>query len=318
MTASEPELLPPTETDKTQRVRGTKARHRQPEPVAATAAPPDPRDANADAPGSALAVREDTTPLPATDARAATPLQVLLALLQDPNTDPERIAQMMTLQERWEKNEARKAYDEAFTAFKAEPPTIVKDKHVKFETSKGVTEYHHAELDQVADKISVALSRHGLSHRWETQQRDNGIIRVTCHLKHVRGHVESVWLESGRDDSGGKNNIQALASTVSYLERYTLLAITGLATKGQDDDGRKSQGVGDGPADDPAAGDGPISAEQKKTIITLLRESGSDTVLFLNYMGCPTVDEIPARKFQAAIKALEEKKKKAQQKGGSK
>jgi hypothetical protein len=43
------------------------------------------------------------------------------------------------------------------------------------------------------------------------------------------------------DASGGKNTIQQIASTVTYLQRYTLLAITGVATKGQDDDARGAQ-----------------------------------------------------------------------------
>ena len=51
--------------------------------------------------------------------------------------------------------------------------------------------------------------------------------------------------EAPLDTSGGKNNIQAMGSAVSYLERYTLLAITGLSTKEMDDDGRGA-GAGDG------------------------------------------------------------------------
>jgi hypothetical protein len=35
-----------------------------------------------------------------------------------------------------------------------------------------------------------------------------------------------------------KNAIQQVASTTTYLQRYTLLAITGMSTKGMDDDGR--------------------------------------------------------------------------------
>jgi hypothetical protein len=62
-------------------------------------------------------------------------------------------------------------------------------------------------------------------------------VKVTCKLTHKQGHSEEVTLEAPLDTSGGKNNIQAMGSSVSYLERYTLLAITGLATKEQDDDG---------------------------------------------------------------------------------
>src|SRR5690606_36781831 len=37
-----------------------------------------------------------------------------------------------------------------------------------------------------------------------------------------------------------KNNIQAIASTVTYLQRHTLKVITGVSEKGDDDDGQGS------------------------------------------------------------------------------
>jgi hypothetical protein len=48
-------------------------------------------------------------------------------------------------------------------AFKANPPAISKNKHVHF----GQTTYDHATLDHVTDTIIQALSKHGISHRWE-------------------------------------------------------------------------------------------------------------------------------------------------------
>ena len=52
------------------------------------------------------------------------------------------------------------------------------------------------------------------------------------------GHSESTTLQSPPDASGGKNSIQAIGSAVTYLSRYTLLAITGLATGENEDDGQ--------------------------------------------------------------------------------
>ena len=70
---------------------------------------------------------------------------------------------------------------------------------------------------------------------------DAGMIRVSCIITHVLGHSEQVSLQCGADQSGKKNNIQAVGSTVTYLERYTLLAATGIAVKDQDDDARRSE-----------------------------------------------------------------------------
>ena len=99
--------------------------------------------------------------------------------------------------------------------------------------------------DSIADAeiiacINEALSEHGLSAAWETAQ-NNGSVTVTCKITHIMGHSESTSLTAAPDNTGSKNPIQAIGSTVTYLQRYTLLALTGLATYEQDDDGGKPE-----------------------------------------------------------------------------
>lgn len=152
----------------------------------------------------------------------------------------ETLRELMQLKKEWEADEARKAFVAAMAAFKADPPELVKDKHVSYENKTGkLTKYDHATLGGVCTAIIKGLAEHGISHRWETAQQDNRI-KVTCILTHAQGHSESVSLHSGADDSGGKNSIQAIGSAVTYLQRYTLLAATGLAALDQDDDGDAS------------------------------------------------------------------------------
>lgn len=170
---------------------------------------------------------------------AITPMGMLQIAVQQ-GADIDKLSKLMDLQERWEANEARKAFVTAMSAFKANPPDIFRNKHVSFTTQKGKTEYNHATLDQVSIAIGIALSQHGLSHRWVTDQAE-GKIRVTCVITHSRGHSESVSLQSSADDSGGKNSIQAIGSAVTYLQRYTLLASTGMAVQDHDDDGDDSE-----------------------------------------------------------------------------
>lgn len=227
---------------------------------------------------------------------AITPMQMIQIAL-DRGADLDMMSKLMDLQDRWEANEARKAYVSALSAFKADPPTIIKNKHVGFDTRSGdTTQYKHATLDQVCNAVAPALSANGLSHRWSIEQGD-GMIRVTCVLTHVLGHSEKVTLSAGADQSGKKNPIQAIASTVTYLQRYTLLAATGLAAADQDNDG---------------AGGGieMISAEQKDELIAFMKETGADVRKFLDYLDVPTLDELPAARFAGAKAALAKKKEK--------
>ena len=152
--------------------------------------------------------------------------------------DMANLRSMLDLQIEWEKNEARKAYVASMAAFKAEPMEILKRKLVEFTTRDGeTTSYMHAELSDVTDAVVPAMGKHGLSHRWDIKQ-EGGQITVSCTITHALGHSEAVSMTAAPDGSGKKNPIQQVASTVSYLERYTLLAATGMATKGMDDDGR--------------------------------------------------------------------------------
>ena len=119
------------------------------------------------------------------------------------------------------------------------PPQIVKDKLVEFSG----TSYKHATLGTVTQAIVDGLAQHGFSHRWDTKV-EGSTVTVACILTHRLGHSETTTLTSGRDDSGKKNSIQAMASAITYLQRYTLLAATGLATHDQsDDDGRAADEV---------------------------------------------------------------------------
>lgn len=178
-------------------------------------------------------------------AMAATPA-VLLQMAVAQGADLDRLERLMALQERWEANESRKAFTNAMTEFKAEPLTIFKRKRVGYETTNGeFVGYSHAELSDVTDVVGPAMARHGLSYRWSVKQ-DAQRINVSCIVTHKQGHSEAVTMDAAPDNSGKKNGIQQIASACTYLQRYTLLAVTGMSTKGMDDDG---QGAGDADAE---------------------------------------------------------------------
>jgi hypothetical protein len=233
------------------------------------------------------------------EAGTVTPMD-LIARAQQANASIESMAQLFELQLRYEQNEAKKAYFQAVALFKAEAVDIVKNKKVKYSTSKGVTEYNHAELGQVVNTVTPLLSKHGLSHHWEYFQ-EGSKIKVTCFLTHEMGYEKSTSLEAGADDSGGKNSIQAIGSTTSYLERYTFLAMTGLASREQDDDGK-----GAGKKVEVEI----ITEQQTMDLLCLIKEVGADEDQFCTYFKVEKVCFLPAAKYPNAVKMLEAKRNK--------
>ncbi len=170
----------------------------------------------------------------------ATPARLLEIAVQG-GADLDRLSALMDLQERWQANEARKAWVAAMASFKSQPIAVAKSKTVDFTTSKGRTRYTHATLADVVDAAVSGMGQHGLSHRWDVRQ-ESGRITVSCIITHELGHSESTSLSSGLDDSGNKNPIQMIGSTVTYLQRYTLMSALGLASSDMhDDDGAGSQ-----------------------------------------------------------------------------
>jgi len=235
--------------------------------------------------------------------RAVTPMD-LISRAQASDAPIEKMEQLFSLQIKWEENEAKKAYFRAVANFKAEAVDIVKNKRVKYKTEKGVTEYSHAELGQIVNTVTPLLSKHGLSHHWEYGQQDSKI-KVTCFLTHEDGYEKSTSLEAPPDTSGGKNGIQAIGSTTSYLERYTFMAMTGLASRDQDDDGRKF-----GVVEDEAPR---ITERQYLDFLALISDIKGNRAEkyesnFCTYHKINNVAELPASKFAAAVETLEKER----------
>lgn len=80
------------------------------------------------------------------------------------------------------------------------------------------------------DIVDEHLPRHGFAMSWTTAQNERGGISVTCRLLHEDGHSEETTLTAGADTGSGRNAVQAIASTTTYLRRYTGMSLLGLAS----------------------------------------------------------------------------------------
>lgn len=165
-----------------------------------------------------------------------TPLSVIEMAVKQGAT-VETLTKLFELQERVEARDARKAFDEALAAFKAHPPKLEKVKQVDFPSKTGNrVNYKYAPLDYICEAIGSSLSKYGLSFTWNVAQAAEQVT-VTCILRHQQGHSESVTMTAPPHDDQRMNSIQRLGATITYLERYSLLAATGLSTGDEDTDG---------------------------------------------------------------------------------
>ena len=144
----------------------------------------------------------------------------------------EMVERLLALHERWESQQAKKAFIEAKAAFKAEVPAIIKDR----ENSQYKSKY--TSIGNLVTTVNEALSKHGLDASWTYDQSDK--IKVTCKLQHVLGYSESVSMIAPPDTTGQKNPIQQIKSATTYLRVATYEAVTGIASNDEanmNDDG---------------------------------------------------------------------------------
>ena len=156
---------------------------------------------------------------------------VALAMKNSETMTPESLREMLALQRDWEAGEAKKSYTRSMVKLKSEMPSVIeRDKTVAF----GTTQYSHTSLARAVDTVSPYLSKHGFSMLW-TPSTGNNSVSVTCQITHADGHMESTTISALVDTSGKKNNVQAIGSTITYLQRYTALSLLGIATKDMKD-----------------------------------------------------------------------------------
>jgi len=217
---------------------------------------------------------------------------------RDPAVDIEKFERLMALRERAGQADARRSFYAALAKAKGEFGPILKTRQVDYphKDGGGRTSYRYEELADVGAAVDPILSKHGLSYRHKSTQ-EGAKIKVTCILSHEDGYSEENSLEGVEDKSGMKNPNQAIASTVTYLQRYTLKEALGIGA-GRDDDAAE-------PADPVIEADDVIYVEQ------LIRDTESNLAIFLETIGAPSIAEMRLAQFKRAIALLNEKKRRA-------
>ena len=149
------------------------------------------------------------------------------------NVDLDAFEKLVNLVEKVQIDKAKRDFYEAFSKFQSSIPTIFKNSEVNM--GAGRPHYNYASLSDIILNIQKPLGEANLSFRWEISN-NNDIIEVTCILSHSGGYELQTSIQAGKDATPGKSNVQAIASTITYLKRYTLVSILGIGTADPDDD----------------------------------------------------------------------------------
>jgi hypothetical protein len=220
-----------------------------------------------------------------------TPSDILALAMQTGDKDVERLERLMGMEIRYREQQAIDrqrerewaeqdrirdgilAFAEDFAKFRGENIIVPLTKHVD---RAAAGSFEQAEYHRVAGMLSPALSKYGYGF-WhdpkfvvrrianiEGVERDMPWVEVTCYLEHRKGHSKSIFLEGPAGELRGNTLVQNQQATASFFKRQTLLAITGTATGGEDDEAKLGvrESAGDAATDAPTD----IDAGQKITL----------------------------------------------------
>ena len=124
-------------------------------------------------------------------------------------------------------SESQVEITKALVAFKREPLLILKGSTNPHFNSK------FADLADIKDPADPALAKHGLVLTQHPETID-GELYLTSRLMHVSGE----WQESTMELYVPKSDAQSAGSALTYGKRQAYTAITGVAPRGEDDDGQ--------------------------------------------------------------------------------
>lgn len=166
---------------------------------------------------------------------APNPLTILQGAIEK-GIDAEQLSQLMDLQERYEANQARRAFAAAMADFQSVCPQIRKTG----KESRG--RYTYPKLDEIMKTIQPHMKDCGLSVHFDTEMTSELIVTATCFVTHRDGHTQSNQFAAPVDQTKSNagnyimNSTQQTGSARSYAKRYALMDALNLVGFDIDDD----------------------------------------------------------------------------------
>lgn len=225
-------------------------------------------------------------------------LAIIDRAARDPTVDIDKMERLMAMFERTQARTAKASYTEALASMQPELPAIVERGGIK--DRAGNIQSTYALWEDINKVIKPILARHGFALSFKTGHEGEKIV-VTGILSHKAGHSEETQMALPADKSGSKNEVQAVASSISYGQRYTARALLNLTSVGSDNDG---QGGGGGAEIDT------IGPGQLADLKSLMDEVKANEKAFLVYMRVAKLEDILVKDYSIAVAALESKRSK--------
>jgi hypothetical protein len=226
-------------------------------------------------------------------------LAIIGRMATDPAVDIDKLDRLLAMHERIRAHEAAMAYAQDLSALQGELPAINERGQI---VVNGQVRSRYAKFEDINEAVKPLLKAHGFAISFSLDTSE-ATLKITGHLLHRLGHREQTTMVLPADNSGNKNVVQGLGSSVSYAKRYVLCAMLNISTA-EDDDGQGK------PVER-------ITEQQAADLKALIEEVQADEKAYLKYLANTgqilppgeSLADVRADAYKGAVQALEMKRK---------
>lgn len=233
----------------------------------------------------------------------------LLAMAIDKDLDIEKLKQLIELRDQEEQKTAKSLYDAAMAKCQAEMQPVLADaENIHCKDAKGnATRY--SKLQNIVTSLKPIYTSHGFSvdfHTGETPiQRlaDQGWFRIFAECTHIGGFTKTHFVDLPADTVGAKGTqnktvIHGVKSTLTYARTILMGMIFNFVTYVDVDDDGNAAGAND-----------TITPEDAAIIKDELEALDADVEYWCDWIGIPSIDEMPLKLLGKARKSIADQKK---------
>ena len=228
----------------------------------------------------------------ARDDEADNMLETIRRAASDPTINVEKLERLLAINERLIADRRKTSFMASLARLQAKMPQLDK-RGVITDYKTGEVRNKYAKLEDIDRAIRPVCAEEGFSFSFDSETTPQGI-RFSCAMAHRDGHAETKTITLPTDNGAGRNGVQSVGSSTSYARRYLLGMHLHLVTRDEDDDGN--------------GGDRPVTPEQAAELRKALAEVGGTGQRMLKWAKVDTIDAIPARLYESAMRMVEQQR----------
>ena len=231
--------------------------------------------------------------------QAATPQSEMVVFLEravkDPSIDVSKLKALIEIQVDIEDRRKEAEFQTAMVAVSNAIPQVGKNGRVelKDKEKKPIGSYSFARWPDMDRVLRPLMAEHGLRLSFTTQQREGGGGIVIATATHNNGKSTSAEVPLPLDAGPGRNNLQAMGSTISYGKRYGAEMLFNIVRVDapEEDDGM-------------SFGEDSISHEQLAELLSMMPDAGTTEENFADYLQIPDLGSLHHSMFNGARSML--------------